>query len=227
MQAIARGKHLLAQHELPVGVMRMWLGQVRHELRRIYGPDSEAERLWPVAPESFSREQAREVLRSQLPKAEEFVRSISESARRSFSGSQQQRIFLGHGRSPAWREVKDFLQERLCLATEEFNRESVPGIATTERLQRMLDASTFAFLIMTAEDEHADQTRHARANVIHEIGLFQGRLGNRRAIILLEDGCEQFSNVHGLSHIPFPPRRIGAAFEEIRRVLEREGLIET
>ena len=27
---------------------------------------------------------------------------------------------------------------------------------------------------MTAEDEHADGTKHARENVIHEVGLFQG-----------------------------------------------------
>jgi len=88
----------------------------------------------------------------------------------------------------------------------------------------MLAASTFALLIMTAEDDHADATRHARANVIHELGLFQGRLGCRRAIILLEDGCEEFSNVHGLSPIRFPAGQVSAAFEEIRRVLEREGI---
>ena len=80
---------------------------------------------------------------------------------------------------------------------------------------------------MTAEDEHADQTRHARANVIHEVGLFQGRLGARRAIILLEEGCQQFSNVHGLSHISFPSGRVSAVFEDIRRVLERECIAGT
>ena len=29
----------------------------------------------------------------------------------------------------------------------------------------------------------------ARMNVIHEVGLFQGRLGFERAIVLLEEGC--------------------------------------
>ena len=41
----------------------------------------------------------------------------------------------------------------------------------------MLNAASFAFLIMTAEDEHADSTLHARENVVHEVGLFQGKLG--------------------------------------------------
>ena len=35
---------------------------------------------------------------------------------------------------------------------------------------------------MTGEDEHIDQTKHARENVIHEIGLFQGKLGFRKAM---------------------------------------------
>lgn len=135
------------------------------------------------------------------------------------------RIFIGHGRSSAWRDLKDFITERLGLDYEEFNRESVAGRATKERLQEMLDAASFAFLVMTAEDEHADGTKHARANVIHEAGLFQGRLGFERAIVLLEEGCEGFSNIAGLTHLGFPKGNIRAVSEEIRRVLEREGVL--
>lgn len=64
-----------------------------------------------------------------------------------------------------------------------------------------------------------------RKNVVHEVGLFQGRLGPRKAIILLEDGCAEFSNIVGLSQIRFPRGHISAVFEDIRRVLEREGVI--
>jgi predicted nucleotide-binding protein len=135
-------------------------------------------------------------------------------------------IFIGHGRSPLWRELKDFLDKRLGLRVIEFNHVSVAGVATTERLSEMLDDSSFAFLIMTAEDELVDGAMIARSNVIHEAGIFQGRLGFRRAIILLEDGCGEFSNIHGLGHIRFPAGKIKAAFEEVREVLEREGIIE-
>jgi predicted nucleotide-binding protein len=78
---------------------------------------------------------------------------------------------------------------------------------------------------MTGEDEQADGKMHARMNVIHEAGLFQGRLGFSRAIVVLEEGCEEFSNIEGLGQIRFPKGNIKAAFEEIRRVLEREGII--
>ena len=50
---------------------------------------------------------------------------------------------------------------------------------------------------------------NARMNVVHEAGLFQGRLGFTRSIVLLEEGCEEFSNI-----------------EEVRKVLEREGILE-
>jgi predicted nucleotide-binding protein len=78
---------------------------------------------------------------------------------------------------------------------------------------------------MTGEDEQAGGKLHARLNVVHELGLFQGRLGFKKAIILLEEGCEEFSNVHGLGQVRFPNGNISAQFEEIRRVLERESVI--
>ncbi|MCD6347927.1 MAG: nucleotide-binding protein [Bacteroidales bacterium] len=136
-------------------------------------------------------------------------------------------IFIGHGRSPIWRELKDFLSDRLVLLWDEFNREAVAGITTFERISNMLDAASFAFLIMTAEDQHLNTTTHARQNVVHEVGLFQGRLGPRKAIILLEEGCQEFTNIVGLSQIRFPKGCISAVFEEVRRVLEREGVIKT
>ena len=78
---------------------------------------------------------------------------------------------------------------------------------------------------MTAEDELADGSMQARMNVIHEVGLFQGRLGFTKAIVLLEDTCAEFSNIQGLGQIRFPKGNIKSIFEEVRQVLEREGLI--
>lgn len=134
-------------------------------------------------------------------------------------------IFIGHGASPVWRDLKDFLHDRLGLPWDEFNREPTAGLSTKERLEAMLDSACFAFLLMTAEEESADGTKQARANVIHEAGLFQGRLGFERAIILLEDGCQEFSNIVGITQIRFPKGNILARSEEIRRVLEREGIL--
>jgi predicted nucleotide-binding protein len=134
-------------------------------------------------------------------------------------------IFIGHGNSSTWRELKDFLVERLHLKVDEFNSVPTAGVPTALRLKAMLDNASFAFLVMTAEDERPDGKLTARMNVIHEVGLFQGRLGFEKAIILLEKGCEEFSNIHGLGQIRFDKDNLSAKFEEIRGVLEREGII--
>lgn len=137
------------------------------------------------------------------------------------------KIFIGHGRSAVWKDLKDFVQDRLRLPWDEYNRESTAGRSTKERLEEMLDGASFAFLVMTAEDERADGKKQARANVIHEVGLFQGRLGFERAIVLLEESCEEFSNITGITQIRFPAGNISAKFEDIRLVLERERILPT
>ncbi len=134
-------------------------------------------------------------------------------------------VFIGHGGSDAWRQLAAFLEHRLNLRWIEFNSDSAAGFAVKEILEQMLNQATFAFLVMTAEDEQPDGSVRPRLNVVHEAGLFQGRLGFHRAIVLFEDGCSDFSNIHGLNHIGFAKGNLKSAAEEIREVLERENVI--
>lgn len=136
------------------------------------------------------------------------------------------RVFIGHGGgSGAWKELRDYLQYRLNLEWDEFNRVATPGVSTVQRLSDMLNEAVLAFVVLTAEDETKDGQMQARMNVIHEVGLFQGRLGFDRAIVVLEEGCQEFSNIQGLGQIRFPRGRIDSKFDEIRRVLEDRGII--
>src|SRR5262245_24437314 len=48
------------------------------------------------------------------------------------------RIFIGHGHSPAWKELKDFIADRLRLEWDEFDRESGAGLAVTDKLASLL-----------------------------------------------------------------------------------------
>ena len=154
--------------------------------------------------------------------------------RRQFqpSGTAGTKIFIGHGRSHIWRALKDFIEDQLGLQVDEFNRVQNAGVSTPDRLTEMMDSSGIAFLVMTGEDEvmtgedeQSTGELRPRENVVHEAGLFQGRLGFQRAVILLEDGCEKFSNNAGLTHIPFPMGNIKAAFQDVRETLEREGFL--
>ena len=70
-------------------------------------------------------------------------------------------------------------------------------------------------MVLTGEDLDANGTLHARENVIHELGLFQGRLGWRKAIALLEEGIEEFSNIHGINQIRFSKGNIQETFGEV------------
>lgn len=171
------------------------------------------------------KEEALTMLAAAIALLEEELAEYGESNVVQKSAGAGKTVFIGHGQSLLWRVLKDFLKDRLNLGVEEFNSVPVAGTATAARLNEMLHRASFAFVIMTAEDEQPDGKRRARENVVHEVGLFQGRLGFERAIILLEEGCEEFSNIHGLGQIRFPKGNIDAAFEKVRGVLEREKVI--
>jgi predicted nucleotide-binding protein len=135
------------------------------------------------------------------------------------------RVFIGHGGSPQWRELKEYIQDKLGVPVDEFNRVPVAGLTTGARLSEMLNNAAMAFLVMTAEDETPEGKYVARQNVVHEVGLFQGKLGFEKAIVMLEEGCEQFSNIHGLNQVRYPTGNISAKFHEVHELLKREKLL--
>ena len=92
-------------------------------------------------------------------------------------------------------------------------------------LEKMLAQASFAVLVVTAEDDTAEGTKRARQNVIHEAGLFQGKLGFGRAVLLVQDGVEALSNIAGLQYLPFAGDNVEQTFYELQRVLKREGLV--
>lgn len=222
---LERGAKFSSRPDLEYGALQLWSVQVRTQLSKIYGKDSKQLTHFLPIPKSLKPPQIQEEMGKRLAHLQRLTVALAGLPEATKHPLRGKRIFIGHGRSPLWRELKDFLNDRLQLPWDEFNREATAGHTTTARLKTMMADAAFAFLIMTAEEERSDETLHARPNVIHEVGLFQGHLGVEKAIILLEEGCSEFSNIIGLSQIRFPKNDIGARFEEIRRVLEREGII--
>ncbi len=131
-------------------------------------------------------------------------------------------VFIGHGRDALWRELKDHLQDKHGLKVEAYEIGARAGHAVRDVLERMLERSSFAVLVMTGEDETADGSRRARQNVIHETGLFQGRLGFTRAVVLVEAGTEMFSNMEGIEQIRFSQGNIKETFGEVLATIRRE-----
>lgn len=151
------------------------------------------------------------------------IESVRIKERQKSKGGGQ--IFIGHGRSKIWARVQVFLKDELGLKTLFFESESRTGETIVNILDGFLDKSSYAVLVLTAEDETKNGEIRARQNVIHEAGLFQGRLGFDKVIILKQEGIEDFTNISGLQYIPFSNDNIEQTFYELQRKLKKAGLI--
>jgi predicted nucleotide-binding protein len=132
------------------------------------------------------------------------------------------RIFIGHGRSSEWRDLKDHLTDKHSYQVVAYEVGARAGHTIRDILDEMLTESSFALLVMTAEDETGDGQVRARQNVVHELGLFQGRLGFARAIVLAERGVELFSNIDGVQQLRFTKGSISETYGDILATLYRE-----
>ena len=141
-----------------------------------------------------------------------------ESANRQFHPT----VFIGHGRSGAWRDLKDHLQDQHGINIEAYEIGARAGHTIRDILEDMLNKSSIAFLVMTGEDAQENGSIRARQNVVHEVGLFQGRLGFSRAVVLLEEGAEEFSNLHGVQQIRFQRDSIRETFGDVLATIRRE-----
>ena len=131
-------------------------------------------------------------------------------------------IFIGHGHSRLWHDLKDHLREQHGYQVVAYETGARAGHTIRDILAELVRLSSFALLVLTAEDEHADGTMHARENVIHEAGLFQGCLQYGRAIVLLEEGVSEFSNIAGIHQIRFAKGNIRETFGDVLATLRRE-----
>lgn len=218
-QALAQGRELAAHATLPAGRSQIWVMRTRGSLNRLYGENAPEVDFWCPKPNLDSPTMTpQQRISTRLAHLERLAAALVVPQ----GGAK---IFIGHGRSPEWLKLRIFLSQTLGLACDEFNIEPTAGLYTPNRIESMLTSASMAFLVMTAEDRHADGTTHARQNVVHEIGLFQARLGASRAIVMLESGCSRFTNLDGLTTINFPTGDLLARSEEIRGALAREHVL--
>ena len=151
---------------------------------------------------------------------QEFISQVEYAGHRAFSYPKRG-IYIGHGESSDWKELKDFLQEKLKLEWESFDRSVGAGISVSERMFEILDHTRFAFMVLTGKDIDS----FSESDILYEVALFRGRLGPRKAILIIEEGCSVLSDKHHLSCIVFKKGNITNCFEEIRDVLKREKII--
>lgn len=157
----------------------------------------------------------------------EKLKPSSIAAPKTNARTKRQKVFIGHGRSKLWARLQVFIKDELGVETISYESESRVGESIVPILENMLDQSTFAVLVLTAEDQTGEGNKRARQNVIHEAGLFQGRLGFDKAILLVQRGLEGFTNVDGLQYIPFSNENIEETFYQLQRTMKQKGIINT
>lgn len=131
-------------------------------------------------------------------------------------------IFIGHGHDDQWRDLKDHLHEQHGFDVVAYEIGPRAGLTVKDVLESVLTESSIAFLVMTGEDIHTDGEMHARENVVHELGLFQGHLGFERAIALVEKGVREFSNILGVNQVRFSKGNIRETYGDVLAVIRRE-----
>lgn len=133
-------------------------------------------------------------------------------------------VFVAHGADPQWRRVRTVIEQDWGLPVFDLSTET-HGDDLASQIREHLIECGFAVCVLTAETHGPGKVGYADQSVVHQAGLLQGRYGFRRVAILVEEGCEAFSNVAGLIRLDFPSGRIESTFWQLERMLRREGLL--
>ncbi|MGV9676187.1 PfkB family carbohydrate kinase [Nocardia sp. NPDC003482] len=145
-------------------------------------------------------------------------------ANRRNSGIEADGVFISHGHSAQWRVVEDFVQRYFRLPVFAFESDPWGGLQVTEALTEYLERCSFAICVLTAEDDTCDGRKQGRQNVVHEVGLFQGRYGFDRVIVLAEESCAFVPHTPPRCLLTFPRDNIDHTFYRLGELIRREFL---
>lgn len=152
---------------------------------------------------------------------QKFIDKLDKQRR---DGSQPNGVFIAHGRNLDWLAVRRFVEERFELPVSSFESSSWGGHQITEALSGYLETCSFAICVLTSEDFTGDGRHLARQNVIHEVGLFQGRYGFDRVLVLAEEGCGFIPRTTGPYTIFFPHNGIDQTFYRLDEMIRRQDV---
>jgi sugar/nucleoside kinase (ribokinase family) len=147
----------------------------------------------------------------------DFIRSLDPGHRWEAEPSG---VFIAHGGAADWLAVKELVEAELNLRAHYFERQTWGSIAVTEAIAANLERCSFAICVLTAEDLTAEGKRLARQNVVHEIGLFQGRYGFDRVVVLAEEGCDYVPSLALPYCITFAHNGIRSTFWRVRTMIK-------
>lgn len=131
-------------------------------------------------------------------------------------------IGVGHGKSTLGLRLRDRIAEKFSIPCHGFPQVPLPGLGTMATMLEVLPKTRFAILVLTREDVGNEGELTAQLNVVRLAGLFQGRLGFTRVLLLLEECATLLPGVKDLPLLIFPEGNPLAIWPEVSAILESE-----
>jgi CAP12/Pycsar effector protein, TIR domain len=211
-----KGLEFLSSPEIKLGPVKFWQQLVIHRLKRIYSEPSPIISYVKDSRDKITDQNKMEIIETYLGVIRDIIKGLKHVEPRS--SPMKPTIFLGHGRDLSWSRVYTFIKDDLGYNVEAFESKSRISSHIVDVLKSILENCDVAVIVMSAEDETSQGTLRARQNVIHEIGLFQGKHGFEKVIVFQQSGIEGFSNITGLQTVRFSSRPEDGFYELERAI---------
>jgi predicted nucleotide-binding protein len=235
--SVAFGKKLLENKRANKATMLQWAKQTRFAAFSLFGKDAaigknsdllvkEADHPGLTLDQFAQRLADAEALLDYLKK----MADDSLSCRASFisRAPSTKNVFIIHGHDKENALLlSHLLRENLELNPVVMLAKPGMGRPLTDKFEEEAKTCSFAFALFTPDDEvfnSAQTYSQARPNVIYETGWFIGRLGRQRVIIILKEGTEIHTDLHGVSQIRFATS-VDDKFLEIQKELKAAKII--
>lgn len=134
-------------------------------------------------------------------------------------------IFVGRSRSEILTKLIAFLEDELSVKTITYDSESKKDDSVTSVSEKLLNDATFAILVLTTDDETKEDRIKVHRSLVYETGLFQGKLGFKKVLILHQRGIGDLSDFTKAHSIKLIDENIEQTFNEIRQILKNENII--
>lgn len=171
-----------------------------------YGVKGDAEIMCgEISHEEFMRN-IHEALLNLLDEAIDFLDMSADDEEAAEDSVVKNKVFIVHGHDAALKyQLSDWLR-KIGVEPIILHEQANGGTSSIlDKLERYSDVDC-AIALFTADDVGSEKGKElqprARQNVVFEAGMFLGKLGKKRVIVLYEEGIESPGDLGGCVYIP-------------------------
>lgn len=139
--------------------------------------------------------------------------------------SQDNCIFIGHGRNLLWTRIALYIIDKLKIQPIYYESESRVGNYVNQEIETFVNNPNIklAIITMMKEDELKSGEFYPRQNTVDEAARFSQKLGKDKVAIIVEEGVTIPSNLQGIDIVKYD-NNIDAIFHKINEFCKREKL---